>query len=337
MRKVLITPVTLADRQGHYLKVLQDAGFEPVFPDRPEQLTEEELLAVLPGVWATIAGSEPYTARVLERAADLHVIARAGVGYDAVDLDAANRFGVVVTIAPGTNHDAVAEHTFALMLALAKGVVRQHQAVVSGQWGRTPTMPLRGQTLGIVGLGRIGKAVALRGKAFLMQVVAYETQPDEAFVRQHEIELLPLEEVLRRADYVSLHVPLTPQTRHMIARHTLALMKPGAFLINTARGALVCEEDLYDALRSGHLAGAGLDVFEQEPCRHSPLFSLDNVVCTAHTAGVDQRSREEMSLAAAASIVALAQGQWPEAHIVNPGVRAAFERRRRGGSPLPRP
>src|SRR5207247_9327702 len=163
---------------GPFLQMLHEAGFEFVYPDRPLQMTEDELLPTLHGVAASIAGSEPYTRRVIAANPELRVIARAGVGYDAVDVAAATDHGGAVTITPGTNQDAVAEHTFALILALTKAVALQHLAVKAGGWPRRPNLPLRGRTLGIAGLGRIGKSVAVRGAAFGMRLLAYEPYPD---------------------------------------------------------------------------------------------------------------------------------------------------------------
>jgi D-3-phosphoglycerate dehydrogenase / 2-oxoglutarate reductase len=325
MSKCLIAPQTLANDEGPFLQVLREAGFELVYPDKPLQMTEDELLAKLQGINASLAGSEPYTRKVLEANPQLRVIARAGVGFDAVDVAAATERGVAVTICPGTNQDAVAEHTFTLILALAKGLIGQHQATKEGKWPRGATIPLRGRTLGIIGLGRIGKAVALRGIAFGMPILAYEPIPDQAFVAQHGITLTTLDKVLATGDYVSLHVPLTQESKYLINKRTLGLMKPTSFLINTARGPLVNEADLHAALKAGKIAGAGLDVFEQEPPGKLPLFELDNVVLTPHAAGVDLQSKDDMALASAQSIVALAAGGWPAPQIVNPEVRSRFK------------
>lgn len=325
MPKCLIAPQTLATVEGPYRELLRQAGFELAFPDRPLQMTEEETLATLKGMVASLAGSEPYTRRVIESNPQLRVIARAGVGYDAVDVAAATEHGVVVTICPGTNQDAVAEHAFTLILALAKSLISQHLATREGKWPRGSTLPLRGRTLGLAGLGRIGKAVALRGLAFGMKILAYEPMPDAAFVQQHGIRLIPFEQLLAESDWVSLHIPLTPESKYLINRRTLALMKPTAFLINTARGPLVNEADLLAALREKRIAGAGLDVFEQEPPGKLPLFDCDNLVLTPHAAGVDLQSRDDMALASAQSIVALATGDWPTSQIVNPEVRGRFK------------
>jgi phosphoglycerate dehydrogenase-like enzyme len=323
--KVLIAPAPLARLEGRHLDVLRAAGLEPVWNERGGQYNEDELLADLAGVAAVLAGSEPYTARVLAAHPQLRVVARVGVGYDAVDLAAATARGVVVAFAPNTNHDAVAEHTFCLILALAKHLVSQHLGVKNGAWHRGATLPVRGRNLGVAGLGRIGKAVALRGSAFGMRLLAYEPYPDSAFVAAHHISLVPLDRLLAESDFLSLHLPLTAETKGLINRHTLARMKPTAFLINTARGGLVCEADLVEALREKRLAGAGLDVFEDEPPGLSPLVELDSVVLTPHAAGVDLSSRDDMALSAAEAVAALSRGEWPAEKVINPQVRAAFK------------
>jgi phosphoglycerate dehydrogenase-like enzyme len=325
MKKVLVTPTVLAGNTGPYEKLLRAAGFELVFSPRPGQLTEEELLNALPGISATIAGMEPYTRRVLQANPMLRVIARAGVGYDGVDLAAATHCGVAVAIAPGTNQESVAEHTFSLILALAKGLILQHAAVLAGQWPRQPNIPLRGRNLGISGLGRIGKAVAIRGAGFGMRLLANEPVPDHSFVKQYNVTLLPFDQLAKEADYLTLHVPLTPESRHMINKRVLALMKPTAFLINTSRGGLVNEKDLLEALSGRRIAGAGLDVLEQEPpSADHPFFKLDNVVLTPHSAGVDLQSRDDMATSAAQAIISLSRGEWPAEKIVNAEVRKNF-------------
>jgi D-3-phosphoglycerate dehydrogenase len=324
MPKVLIAPTALAGLQTPFVDTLRGAGFELVYHGRSAQLDEDQLFEALDDVDASLAGSEPYTPRVLAAHPRLKVIARAGVGYDAIDLDTANRQGVAVCIAPGTNQGSVAEHTFALMLALTRGLISQHQGVKSGGWPRGTCLPLRGQTLGVAGLGRIGKAVATRAVAFEMTVIAHDPFPDTTWAARHGIPLLSFEELLRRSDFLSLHMPATPETTHLINARTLAVMKPTAFLINTSRGAVIDEPALAEALRTKRLAGAGLDVFEQEPPGANPLLELDNVVLTPHAAGVDLRSRDEMALSAAEAIVALARGEWPGEKVVNPEVRERF-------------
>jgi D-3-phosphoglycerate dehydrogenase len=315
----------LAGLDVAFVQALRAAGFDLVYPARASQMTEEELLPALKGIDATLAGSEPYTRRVLAANPGLKVIARVGVGYDAVDVAAATDLGVAVTITPGANHDAVAEHTFALMLALVKDLIAQHTALKAGSWPRKTNLPLRGRTLGIAALGRIGKAVALRGACFGMKLLAYEPYPDQAFIKQHGVTLMPFDQLLAESDFLSLHMPLTPQSRHCINQQALRRMKPSAYLINTARGGLVCEADLVEALKSRRIAGAALDVFEEEPpIPTNPLLALDNVVLTPHAAGGDVQSRDDMAAMAAQSIVALRQGAWPAEQVVNQEVRSRF-------------
>ncbi|MCS7022931.1 MAG: phosphoglycerate dehydrogenase [Gemmataceae bacterium] len=333
--RVLVGPALLRQIEDVFGPILQQAGLQVVYPPRRQfleevQMTEEELLEQLPGCVAALAGSEPYTRRVLERAAaaGLLVVARAGVGYDGVDVATATELGIAVCYAPGTNHEAVAEHTFALMLALLRNLRGQDAAIRRGEWPRRVVEPLRDQVLGIVGLGRIGKAVAMRARAFALDVWAYDIAPDTDFAHTYGVRLVPsLEILLRQADIVTLHVPKTPQTIDLINRHTLGWMKPTAILINTARGGIVNEKDLYDALQAGRLAGAGLDVFAAEPPVGSPLLQLDNVIMTAHTAGIDRRSRQEMARVSALAIAQLLAGDWPTQWLVNPAVQPMFRRR----------
>lgn len=324
--KVLITPTALADLQADFLDVLRKGGFEICYPSRRAALNEDELCRELPGMWATLASMEPYTERVFAAFPELKVVARVGVGYDAVDVRAATAHGVAITITPGTNQDTVAEHTFALLLGLAKNIRHVDRSTREGRWERLPTLPVRGQTLGIVGLGRIGKAVAVRGECFGMRLLAYEAAPDMEFAKKHHVSLVPLKQLLAESDYVTLHAPATSETRHLINRDSLALMKPTAFLINTARGGLVNEADLVHALQNHRLAGAGLDVFENEPPGDNALLRLENVLITPHTAGVDLKSRDDMARAAAEAVVALHRGEWPAFQIINPEVRERFRR-----------
>lgn len=325
MDKILIAPAQLAELDASFVPLLRNAGFELVFPKRRVQMVEAELLEQLHGIKASLAGSEPYTRKVLDAHPQLRVIARAGVGYDAVDVAAATAHGMAVTITPNTNQDAVAEHTFALILALAKGIIHQHAGTVAGTWPRRATLPLRGRTLGIGGLGRIGKAVAIRGQCFGMKLLAYEPYPDHAFIKQYGIDLVSFERLLTDSDYLSLHMPATAESKHIINRTSLAKMKPGAFLVNTARGALVNEPDLVDALKGKRIAGAAIDVFEEEPPGDHGLFHLDNVVVTPHAAGVDLQSRDDMAYSAAQAIISLSRGEWPAEKVVNPEVRAKFK------------
>jgi phosphoglycerate dehydrogenase-like enzyme len=324
-RRVLVTVAQLHRREAAYLRRLGEAGLEVVRTiGKQGKLTEDELIAALPGVFATLASSEPYTERVFQQAPDLRVIARWGVGFDAIDLAAATRHHVPVCTAVGANHEAVADYALALMCALQRGVLANHRLLTAGHW-RTEFRPgLWGATVGIVGLGRIGQAVARRCRGFEMRILAHETFPDFGFVREHGIELVSLDDLLCRSDLVTLHCPATEETRHLINRERLALMKPSAHLINTARGSLVDEAALHEALTTGRLAGAGLDVFEREPLTASPLFGLDNVILSPHVAGIDFTSEAAMANRAIDSILAVWQGGAPAKECLqNPEALAA--------------
>jgi phosphoglycerate dehydrogenase-like enzyme len=327
MPKVLISPREVARFSDRFRAVLEGVGLEVVTlpPGPANEPTETELLTALGDVEAVVAGSEHYSRHVLAANPQLRVIARVGVGYDAVDLPAATAAGVAVTIAPGTNQGSVAEHTFALILAFTRHIPARQATLAAGGWNRLMSLPLRGRTLGLAGLGRIGRAVARRAAAFDMRILAYDPVPDDTFCDANGIVQVSFNELLAEADFLSLHLPFTPDTRHIINAATLAHMKPDAVLVNTSRGGLVCEADLIPALRSGQIAGAALDVFEVEPLpAEHPLRTLPNVVLTPHAAGVDSRSLEDMARSAAEAVAALRRGDWPTEKVVNPAVRDTF-------------
>ena len=260
----------------------------------PEQV-EGKLAAALADADALIVRSAVQVdAALLATARKLRVIGRAGIGVDNIDLDAATRQGIAVMNTPGANAVAVAEHTFALALALARHLPRANTLTKSGKWEKKTLQgsELRGKTLGIVGLGRIGMEVAKRAAVFGMNVVAHDPFVSPAVAREAGIELAALDDVLAAADYLTLHLAPTPQSAGFINAETLRKMKKGARLINCARGELVDEAALAQALRSGHVAGAALDVFAQEPPKDSPLLALENVILTPHIAGSTHAAQE---------------------------------------------
>ncbi len=327
---VLITPEVMLHRDTPYARLLTEAGFEVRYPRNPHfargLVSEAETIDELQGVSATLAGGECYTPAVLAALPQLRVIARCGVGYDRVDIPAATQHNIAVTITPTANHEAVAEHMLVLMLGLAKRLVVHDRMVRAGGWRTQLTDPIRGRTLGLFGLGRIGRSVAVRARALGMHVIATEMLPNREFVQQHQIELVDFDSLLRRSDFLSLHSPLTPETLGLFNRETFAQMKPGSYFINTARGGLVVEEDLVAALREGHLQGAALDVFQLEPPdKNNPLFELDNVILTPHIASADTLSLENMGLEAARSIVMLKRGEWPDGAVVNGQLQATWK------------
>ena len=319
--RVLININQLYGREAPFLRRLRDAGLELVMNTRGRLLTEEELIAALPGVFATMAGGEPYTERVFASAPDLRLVSRFGVGYDQVDVAAATRNDTVVTIGPGTNHEAVADYAFGLMIGLACHMIHNHNLTVSGGWSQSFHPGVWGRTVGIVGLGRIGRALAERCQGFRMRIVAHDPAPDHEFAAAHDIEFLPLHDLLSSADFVSLHAPLTPETRDLIGATEFALMKPTAYLVNTARGALIDERALYAALVNRRIAGAGIDAFASEPPAGSPLLTLDNVLLSPHAASMDVKSEAAMANRCMDHILALVGGRSPPStDVLNPEV-----------------
>ena len=290
--------------------------------------SEQELIAACSRAEAILARLGTVTARVIEHAPRLRIIARHGVGVDAVDLAAATRRGVVVTTTGSENAAAVAEYTFALLLALVRNVVQADRGMRDGAWARDPLVgtELDGRTLGIVGLGAIGRRVARQAQGFGMRVLAAD--PALAESGDAQIELVALEDLLRRADVVTLHPRLTPDTAHLINARTLALMKHGACLVNTARGEIVDEAALLAALARGALGGAALDTYEHEPLpADSPLRGLGNVVLSPHVAGQTGAALARVATAAAQAILDEFAGRRPR-HVYNP---EAYDVRRASG------
>jgi D-3-phosphoglycerate dehydrogenase len=288
----------------------------------PGQMTRAELLGAVGAADAlVIRSASKIDAEVLAAAPKLHLIARAGVGVDNVDLEEATRRGIVVVNTPDGNTISTAEHTFGLMLALARHIPQAHQSLSEGKWERKVFMgvELRGKTLGIVGFGRIGRAVAKRALAFEMQVIAYDPYIPADIAADLGVELVDLESIYRRSDFITLHTLLTDETREMINRDSIALMKPSVRIIDAARGALVNEADLAEAIRAGRVAGAALDVFPQEPPPpDDPLIGLPGVIHTPHLAASTEDAQIVVAVEAAQLVVdALLKGDYR--NVVNPG------------------
>jgi D-3-phosphoglycerate dehydrogenase len=271
-------------------------------------LSPDELLTVVPGAHALVVRSATkVTADVLAAGADLVVVGRAGIGLDNVDVEAATTRGVMVVNAPQSNTLSTAEHTMAMLLAQARNVPQAHAALKAGRWERSrwEGVELAGKTLGIVGLGRIGKLVAQRALAFGMKLVAYDPYVAADRARQLSVDLVDLEELVRRADFVTLHLTKTKETIGLIGAELLAQAKPGIRIVNVARGGVIDEDALADAIRSGRVGGAAIDVFAEEPTTSSPLFALDEVVVTPHL-GASTREAQDKAGDTIADMVGLA-------------------------------
>ncbi len=317
-RKVVVTQRFFDDRS---LAFLRAHGCQVDLCPPPPGLGEgdldvEALCRILDGAVGWIVGHARVTRALLQALPHLAVIARRGVGYDRVDVQAARELGRVVTIAAGGNDAAVADHTIGLMIAVGRRFRESQQAMLAGDWSILNGHDLCEKTVGLVGLGRIGKSVVRRLSGFDARVLVHTRTPDAAYAAQTGVDYVDLPELLRRSDYVSLHAPLTPDTRFLMDGPALAAMKKGAFLINTARGGLVDDAALLDHLRSGHLGGAGLDVFvsEGDPGYHhvtDALLALPNVVATPHAGASSHEGLALTNLVAARSVVAILDGREP--------------------------
>ena len=292
-------------------KMLTDAGFRLVSNDTGRVLAREEQKEMIRDAYAVIAGTESYDAEMLEGCDKLRVLIRFGVGTDNFDLPKLREMGVQVGVI--ANYNAVAEFTLMLILSAMKNLPQLDRAVRRGEWARFPMRELSGKTVGIVGFGRIGKRLAELLQGFGVRILAYDPYMNEEEARKRNVLPVSFRELLRESDVVSLHLPATRETTHIINAETIAEMKDEAYLVNTARGKLVDEKALAEALRSGKLRAAGLDVYEEEPVTSAdnPLFALDNVSLTPHTAAITFETNENGAYTAAQSILNVLAGGRP--------------------------
>jgi D-3-phosphoglycerate dehydrogenase len=291
--------VIVADKiSDRGVTLLKEAGLNVVLT------TKETIAKELADADALIVRSATrVTPDLLSKAPRLRAVGRAGVGVDNIDLQDATRRGVLVMSTPGGNAVSVAEHTFALMLALARQVPRLDGALREGKWEKSSSgTEVRGKTIGLIGLGRIGSEVAKRAEAFDMHVIAYDPYISEAAAKELQVELVSLDRLLELSDFISMHTALSPATQNMINPTSIAKMKKGARIINAARGELINETALAEAIKSGRLGGAAIDVFVEEPPKNSPLVGLANVIATPHIAGSTQEAQEEVGTQVAVQI-----------------------------------
>ena len=298
MARILVSE-KLAERG---IELLRAAGHEV---DVRLDMTPKQLTEAIPAANALIVRSATdVTDEVLAAGADLVVVGRAGIGLDNVDVEAATRRGVMVVNAPQSNILSAAEHAMALLLSQARNIPQAHADLVAGRWARAKWegVELHGKTLGVVGLGRIGALVAQRALAFGMRLCAYDPYVAPERARQMGVELLSLEELMAESDFVTVHLPKTAETAGLIGADALAKAKPGIRIVNAARGGILDEEALLDALRSGQVGGAALDVFSTEPCTDSPLFELPNVVVTPHLGASTHEAQDKAGVTIAEQV-----------------------------------
>lgn len=283
--KILVTATSFKpDNPTPALQRLQEFAGEIKFNPKGKPLDEDELIPLLRGCDGYIAGLDFITGKVLAACDGLKVISRYGAGVDRVDLEAAKARGITVCNTPGANAQAVADLAVGLILSAARRIPALDRKTREGRWTRSTGMEIYGKTIGILGLGAIGKSVAKRAQGFAMRVMAYDPYINELYAKENGILAADFDSVIRESDIISLHLPLTAETKYIISGEVMRSMKPGAIIVNTARGGLIDEAAACELLRSGHLGGLGLDAYEREPPEHSPLFELDNVVLTPHTA-----------------------------------------------------
>jgi len=322
-RRVVVTQRFFDQATVDYLERSGCEVFEAPLPEGQADgsLSHQELVQRLEGAAGWIVGHAHVTRELMAALPDLRIVSRRGVGHDRVDLVAASEFGKVVCIAVGGNHESVADHSIALMLAVGHRFRETQAAMIAGDWQIRIGTDLFRKTVGVIGLGRIGRSVVQRLRGFETQVLALSSTQDGAYAAANGIAYVDLDELLGRSDYVSVHAPLKPETRFILGREALAKMKPGAFLINTGRGGLVDDAALLDALRCGAIAGAGLDVFlsETDPALEpvtQALLALPNVVATPHAAASSREALARTNMVAARNVVAVLNGGDPPAECV---------------------
>ena len=320
MKRILLTTTSFQDTPGDHHRLLADTGWEIVRARGP--LSEAQTLELVGDIDAFICGDDAITRKVLEKARPrLKIISKYGIGVDKIDVKSATEFGLPVLFTPGVNHTTVAEHTFLLLLALEKNLIAAVDATRKGEWKRKTGHELLDKTIGIIGLGRIGKEVAIRARAFGMQAVGFDVYWDEAFARQQGVRrAATLDELFAAADYISLHTNLTPETRDMINAGSIAKMKKGVIILNCARSEIVHTADMVAALQSGQVAGYGADVLDQEPPpADHPLLKLPNCIVTPHVGSRTYESVVRQATTAVKNLILAMNGDKPIAQ-VNPEV-----------------
>lgn len=306
-RVVLVTVERSRPAVRKHETMLTDAGYTVRYSATPSAYTREEMGEA----WGLIFGAEFYPTEIFDYSPYLRIMSRNGTGLDNVDVEEATRRGCAVCYSPAVNHHAVADFTLGLIINLRRGIYEMSSEMRRGHWPTVIYGGIRNAVLGILGLGRIGKQVALRAKAFGMEVIANDIAPDHGFAAEHGVRMVDFEEMVTCSDIVTIHTPLTELTEGMIDAAVIDRMKDGVLIVNTGRGKVIDEEALAAALESGKVAGAGLDVFHEEPS-HARLLAFDNVLASPHVAGNDEAALEALALCAIRNLLDVARGEWPE-------------------------
>ena len=310
--KILLTTTSFQDTPGPHHQILEEAGLEIIRERGP--LPEKRMLDLVGDIDAFLCGDDEITSKVIDRALPrLKVVSKYGIGLDKIDVEYLTDKGVPLTFCPGVNHTTVSEHTFALMLALFRKLVKEANHVAKGEWVRVTGNEIMGKTLSIIGLGRIGKEVAIRANAFGMKVIGYDLYWDEDFARGNQIiRAKSIDEALEQGDVVSLHVNLSDETRELINRERLSKMKDGVVILNCARGEIIHTQDVIDALHAGKIGGYGTDVLDVEPPPPDhPMLNAPNTVITPHIGSRTFESVERQATMAARNLVLALRGETP--------------------------
>ncbi len=305
MVKILVTPRSFVQSGAKALQLLTEEGFQLILNETGKTFSEEQMIEQCAEVDGIIVGIDPITEKVLLHAKNLKAISKYGAGLDNINLGKAAECGIKIDKAAGTNAASVAELAVGLMFSLARWIPLVSSSTKKGGWERKKGIELRDKTVGIVGMGNIGKEVARMVHGLGMNVIAYDPYLDrnDQAIADYSVTLQELAGIYANSDFISMHLPLVEETRNLINKETLALMKSSAFLVNTSRGELVNEADLYQALKSGVIAGAAEDVFSKEPPKESPLLTLDNFILTSHIGAFTGEANERMALVSAENLI----------------------------------
>lgn len=312
-KKVLITSRSFGQVSEEPLNILKENGIEVDFQN--DEYNEEKFQSIIGNYDALIIGAHEFSSKAMEKAKKLKIICKHGAGLDNINLEAARKYNIRVTNVPATNSNAVADLAFGLMLDVARKISFAASRVKDGLWERVIGTDVCYKTLGVIGFGAIGKNVAKRAGGFGMKVLAYDPYVTDLPDGFPHVSLVTFEDVIKQSDFISVHVPLNDATRNLIGREQMEMMKKGAFIINTSRGGIVNEEALYEYLKNGHLAGAGLDVTEKEPPTDSPLLTLDNVTVVPHIGMYSKEAINAVSVICARNVVKMLNNEQPD-HIV---------------------
>jgi len=315
--KVLVTPTSYASQDESLKIILEEQVKEVIYNTTGKPLSSKQLQSLLPGIDGMIAGLDEIDAAAIAVAPDLKIISRYGVGYNNVDLKAAKLNNITVTNTPGANAKSVAELTIALILNLLRPVLSAARGVQEGEWPRLKGTCLEGKTVGLIGLGAIGKETARRLSGFDCQIQAYDIIKNEEFAEQNNVVYKPLDLLLNQSDIVSLHLPGTPDTAGTVDDEFFGKMKTGSWIVNTARGELIDEAALINALKSGKLRGAAVDVYQQEPPdTKNPLLNMENVIATPHMGAHSDSATNRMGRIALEECLLVLQGKEPNYRVV---------------------